>query len=108
VQAIHLDAIPLVTGDDGVMRVVNTRVTLDTIVAAFDAGATPEEIVQQYPSVDLAAAYAIIAFVLSRRSEVDSYLARRHEVADDVRSEVEKRFPPEGIRQRLLARRRPA
>ena len=58
-QAIHQDSTPLVTGDDGVIRVVGTRVTLDTIVAAFDAGATPEEIIQQYPSVDLATAYAV-------------------------------------------------
>jgi uncharacterized protein (DUF433 family) len=34
--------------------VAGTRVTLDTIVAAFDAGATAEEISQQYSSMPLA------------------------------------------------------
>jgi len=106
VQAIHQDSTPLVTGDDGVIRVVGTRVTLDTIVAAFDAGATPEEIIQQYPSVDLATAYAVIAYVLAHRAEVDAYLARRDQLGAEVRADVEARFPPEGIRHRLLARRR--
>jgi hypothetical protein len=44
---------PIRTDADGVIRVDGTRVTLDTVVATFDAGATPEEIVQQYPSVAL-------------------------------------------------------
>lgn len=38
------EIIPLKTDKDGVMRVSKTRVTLDTIVAAFSEGATAEEI----------------------------------------------------------------
>ena len=37
----------LVTRPDGVIRVTGTRVQLETIVLAFDAGATAEELVQQ-------------------------------------------------------------
>ena len=44
---------------DGVIRVKGTRVTLEVIVTAFDAGATAEEIAQQYPTVGLEAAYAL-------------------------------------------------
>jgi uncharacterized protein (DUF433 family) len=67
----------LVNDDEGVLRVAGTRVTLDSIVAAFDLGATPEEIVQRYPSVDLASAYALIAYALRNRDSVDTYLAER-------------------------------
>jgi hypothetical protein len=45
------ETIPLETGADGVLRNSKTRVTLDTIIAAFSEGATAEEIAQQYPSL---------------------------------------------------------
>lgn len=33
--ATHVEPVTLVTGVDGVVRVGNTRVTLDTVVSAF-------------------------------------------------------------------------
>jgi hypothetical protein len=72
---------------------------------AFDLGATPEEIVQRYPSVDIASAYALIAYVLRNRESVDLYMADRAKAALEVQTEVESRFPPDGLRARLLARR---
>ena len=53
---IAAEPIPLEADGEGVVRVGGTRVTLDTVVAAFNEGATAEEIVYQYPSLDLAAA----------------------------------------------------
>lgn len=104
-QLLAPDPSPLVLGSDGVIRIGRTRVTLDVIVSVFDAGATPEEIVQQYPSLDLATTYAVVAHVLQHRAEVDHYLAKRQKDALVVRQENERRFDPSGIRQRLLARR---
>ena len=46
-SAETIERVPIHTDADGVVRVAGTRVTLDTIVAAFDAGATAEEIAQQ-------------------------------------------------------------
>ena len=88
------------------MRVADTQVTLDTIVAAFDAGATAEEIAQQYSSISLADVYSVITYCLRHKTDVSAYLHRRHEQAATVREEVERRFPPSGIRERLIARRR--
>lgn len=99
------EAIPLVVDIDGVIRIGNTRVTLDTIVAAFLEGATVEEIAYQYPSLQLADIYAIIGYYLRHRSEVETYLGQRQQRAASVRKENESRFPPEGVRARLLARR---
>ena len=96
---------PPLTIKDGVIRVQRTRVSLETIVYAFDRGASPEEIIESYPTLDLAATYAILAHVLQNREEVDRYVERRREEADQLRAEIEGRFPPEGIRARLLARR---
>ena len=99
------EPIPLEMDADGVVRVGGTRVTLDTIVAAFDEGATAEEIVQQYPSLLLADVYAVIGYYLRRRPEVEAYLRQRQQQASEVRSQNESRFDPRGVRNRLLARR---
>ncbi|MBE7481028.1 MAG: DUF433 domain-containing protein [Polyangiaceae bacterium] len=96
---------PLTEGEEGVLRVAGTRVTLDSLVAAFDRGATPEEIVHRYPSVDLTAVYEVIAYMLRNRAVVDEYLTARGRKASELQANVEKQFPPDGIRQRLLARR---
>ncbi len=42
------EVVPLRAEADGVIRVSGTRVTLDTVIAAFSEGATAEEIAQQY------------------------------------------------------------
>jgi hypothetical protein len=80
-------------------------VPLETIVTAFDSGATAEEISQQYSSVDLASVYAVISYALDHRGDVDDYVARRRAAAAQIRGEIESSFPPAGFRARLLARR---
>lgn len=97
--------LPLKAGEDGVIRIGGTRVTLDTIVTAFLEGATAEEIAHQYPSVALADVYAAISFYLRQRECVDEYLRQRAQTAARVRAENQARFDPQGIRDRLLARR---
>lgn len=95
---------PLNTGDDGVVRVGGTRVTLDTVVEAFLEGLTPEEVQQQYPSLDLPDVYAAVSYYLHHRHEVEGYLRERARHREEIRREVENRFDPAGIRDRLLAR----
>jgi uncharacterized protein (DUF433 family) len=97
--------IPLTTDADGVVRVGGTRVTLDTVIVAFREGATPETIAQQYPSVALADVYAVLGYYLRHIPEVHAYLQQREEAAARVRQENEARFDPNGVRDRLLARR---
>ncbi len=103
--SINTELVPLLTDKDGVVRVGGTRVTLDTVVAAFNDGATAEEIVQQYPSLQLADVYAVISHYLRNRSEVEKYLRKRQKQAEEIRKQNEARFDPSGIRERLLARR---
>jgi hypothetical protein len=88
------------------MRVGATRVTLDTVVAAYREGKTAEGIAEQYPSLYLADVYSVLGYVLKHREEVDAYLQGRKRLADEVRKENEARFDPSGVRDRLLARRR--
>jgi len=97
--------IPIEKNADGVWRIGGTRVTLDTLVAAFTDGATAEEIALRYPSLQLADIYAAISFVLRNRTEVELYLQQREQQAAEVRAQNESRFGVAGIRSRLLARR---
>jgi uncharacterized protein (DUF433 family) len=98
------EILPLETDANGVVRVGNTRVTLDTIVMAFTEGATAEEIALQYPSLHLADIYAVIAYYLRHRAAVEAYLGHRAEQAAQVRADNETRSDPNGVRNRLLAR----
>jgi uncharacterized protein (DUF433 family) len=99
---------PLRLDQDGVIRVGGTRVTLDTVIEAHKEGASPKQIVSQYDSLKLADVYVVIGYYLDNRAEVEAYLDRRREQAEQVRRQVEARTPQHGIRERLLARRRPA
>jgi uncharacterized protein (DUF433 family) len=99
------ETIPLESDRDGVVHVGKTRVTLDTIVMAFEDGATAEEIAQQYPSLHLADIYYAIGYYLQHRAEVDAYLKQRQQQAGEVCRQNESRFDPQGVRERLLARR---
>ena len=99
------ERVPIRTDADGVIRVGGTRVTLDTVVAAFDAGATAEEIVQQYPSLALADVYSVIAYYLRHRDDLHDYLEGRLGQHAEVRAQNERRFDPSGVRDRLIARR---
>ena len=101
---IESEPTPLEVDANGVVLVGGTRITLDTIVAAFSQGATAEEITHQYPSLHLADVYAVIGYYLRRREAVESYLQHRKN-ADNIRKQNESRFDPNGVRDRLLARR---
>jgi uncharacterized protein (DUF433 family) len=103
---VTAEPVPLTKDADGVMHVGSTRVTLDTLVAAFREGMTAEGIAEQYPSLQLAEIYSVIGYVLNHCEEVDTYLRDRQLLAEAVRRENEARFDPTGVRDRLLARRR--
>jgi uncharacterized protein (DUF433 family) len=103
---ISTEPTPLEADADGIVRVGGTRVSLDSVIYAFNEGSTPEEIVQQYTTLDLADVYAVIGYYLQHRGEVNEYLAARRAQRDEIRKEVESRFDPHGIRDRLLARRK--
>ncbi len=96
---------PLSTNADGVVRIGATRVTLDTVIAAFREGMSAEGIAEQYPSLRLAEVYSVIGYFLSHQEEVEAYLDERQRFAADVQRQNEVRFDPVGVRDRLLARR---
>src|SRR5262249_27958920 len=85
----QLEAPPLRQEPDGSIRIGQTRVLLDLVIRAFQDGATPETIVQQYTSVSLAEAYSVIGYYLRHRQEIDDYLQAREVAAEEARPRVE-------------------
>ncbi|AUB82961.1 DUF433 domain-containing protein [Candidatus Thiodictyon syntrophicum] len=101
---LKAEPLPLVADAEGLIRVGTTRVTLDTVVAAFKDGLAAEEIAEQYPSLPLGQVYAVIGYYIDHQAEVDAYLAAREDRAKEVRQANERLFSPVGVRARLLAR----
>ena len=99
------DLPPIAIDADGVPRVGETRVRLDTVITAFNGGLCAEEILLKYPSLKLPDIYAVIAYYLRHREEIDGILVEGHQRSVQTRTELEERFPSDGIRQRLLSRR---
>lgn len=89
----------------GVAYVGGTRVTLDTVIYTFLEGATAEEIVYRYPTLKLADVYAVIAYFLQNKKEIEDFLLLSKEVSNEVRLLNKDRFPSDGFLERLLARR---
>jgi uncharacterized protein (DUF433 family) len=105
---LTVEAVPVpLHGDDrGGFRVGASRVLLDVVIGEFENGASPEEMVHNYPTLQLADVYAVIAYYLRHREAVDSYLRARGEMAETLRQEIEaKQGDPSGLRAKLLARR---
>lgn len=99
--------LPFTRDADGALRVTGSRVLAETVVRAFRDGATPEAISQRYPTAGLADVYAVIAYYLSHRLELDSYLAEREQEAVEIRGKIEAgQKDLTELRQRLAARRR--
>src|SRR5215208_3186456 len=97
--------VPLTAGEAGVLLVADTRVPLDSVIHAFNEGATPEEIAQNFPTLDLAAIYAVVSYYLQNRAEVEQYLEQRRVQQEELKKELQARFNPHGLRERLLARK---
>lgn len=98
--AAHTDP-ALRLDDGGTVRVGPTRVTLRSVVHAFNEGASAEEIVLRYPSLDLTDTYAAITYYLRHRPEIDRMLADEDREIRALHGEIERHSPTTDLRRRL-------
>lgn len=103
-SVVSTSEIKLTKTEAGVIRIEDTRVSLDSVLIAFNQGSTPEQIVYDYDSLSLAEVYAAISYYLQHRIEVDSYLAERAEQNKKLRESNISRFGHKDIREKLLSR----
>jgi uncharacterized protein (DUF433 family) len=98
--------VPLVYGEDGTIRIRGSRVTLDSIIHAFQQGATAEQIQDSFSSVTLGDIYGAIAYYLEHRARVDAYLTRQEQAAQEARQMHAQRPEVIAFRERIRLRRR--
>lgn len=113
-EPIHPHIQALGKDESGTIRIGGTRVTLETVVSAYEQGATPEGIVSQYDVLTLPQVYETISYYLNHREEVEAYLEAGRKKAEEVRRTLEEAgVTPSGaelvaIRERLERRMRQA
>lgn len=98
------EAPPFQEDAKGGLRVGTSRVLVELVIRAFQDGATPEAIVQRYPSTTLTDIYGVIAYYLRHRAELEAYMSARERQAEALqqRIEAQQRDTTE-LRNRLLA-----
>ena len=73
---------------DGGYYVTGNRISLDSVVYAFNQGESPEQILEEFPLLDsLAKIYGAIAFYLDHQPVIDKYL-------EDTKREFEASVVP--------------
>ena len=99
------ETVPLTQNEDGTVRVIGLRITLDIIVGRIEQGDKAEDIQDGYPTLSLAQIKAIIAWYLSNKAEVQEYIDERDAQAERLRHEIESR-PGYVPIEEILRRRR--
>jgi len=89
--------------EHGVYRVGAGNVMLDSVVAAWEQGHSPETIRSQYPSLTLEEVYGSITWCLSHPAEVVDYMNRQSATWAQWKGRAKSR--PSALVERLRAAR---
>lgn len=98
------DPLPMRADESGTIRVGGTRVTLESVIADYERGATPEKIVEDFDVLKVADVYYVIGYYLRHRAEIDDYIRRQEEEGERLRAQWEAEYPAKVTKADLLAR----
>ena len=59
----------------GAPRIAGTRIPVKHIARCLNDGLSPEQMVEQFPTIDLTGAYAAITYYLANRAAIDRNIA---------------------------------
>ena len=102
------EGVPLVeryegpTGSIRTIRVIGSRITLDTLVGVFKRGDTVEELTEAFPSLSLDQIKAVIGWYLTHREKADEYLEEGEAEAERLRQSIESQPGYAERREKLL------
>src|ERR1700682_2395247 len=85
---LHADPVPLRFDDTGAIRVGQSRITLDVLLQYWRMGMKPEEIARGLVTVTLADVHGALAYYFRHQTEIDCYLHRREEEAEQLRQQI--------------------
>jgi len=99
------ETVPLNQWDNGTIRVIGSRVTLDVLVHCFQVGDTLDEIHEGFPSVSIEQIKAIIGWYLDHKAEADEYLREEEAEAEKILQELASRPESIALHERLRSLR---
>lgn len=88
----------------GALRVGNSRVSLDSVVYAFNRGQHAIDIQREFDTLSLAEVHGAISYYLHNKAEVDALLAKNKAEFERLRELNLERFPSRVTKKELLAR----
>jgi uncharacterized protein (DUF433 family) len=98
-------SVPLREEPPGVLRVGKSRVLLELVIRAYERGSSPQDIVRMYDSLELGDVFAVIAYYLAHRAEIEEYLRQCEVEAEALRRQIESSQPSQPhLKEDLLAR----
>lgn len=89
---------------EGGYSICGSRVSLESIVIPFLDGASPETLVDEFPTLSLEQVYGAVTFYLAHRAEIDAYVKETERLWREAR-ESQPRIPA-ALRERLERARR--
>ncbi|MCS6919065.1 MAG: DUF433 domain-containing protein [Fimbriimonadales bacterium] len=105
-EQLRAPDLPLRLDESGALRVGDTRVTLETILAEFQQGSSPEMIVLNYPTLQLEQVYALLTYYLYNRTVFETYLQEAERAADQWFNDYETQSGVKELRHQILSRGR--
>jgi len=103
-----IQSVPVTVTEEGAIRIAGSRVSLESLLHHYNAGATPEQIACKFPSLRLADIYSVVAYYLNHRESIEEYLRETEAAGDAVQARIESQPGYQGsmseIRQRLMTR----
>ena len=98
---IENDPVPLYIAPGGAVRVTGTRIPLENIVWGYERGSTPEDIVGDFDTLQLADVYAVIAYFLRHRAEVMEYVRAVEALEEQIEQELEAQAGLAALREQI-------
>ena len=83
--------------EPNVIRLRGHRIGLEHVIEAYKEGETPEQIVAYYKSLSLEQVYAVIAYYLRNREQVEAYLTQVNAAV----AEQERAYQPSPVMRRI-------
>ena len=75
-------------------RIAETRITVENIAIDFNAGLTPEQIIDEKPHLTLAQIYGALAYYFANKDQIDADIAAENAEWERLEAESKKSANP--------------
>ena len=79
---------------EDVIRIKGNRIDIEIVLEDYLEGASPEEILLHYPTLNLEKIHATILYYLAKKEEVEAYLERVRQLDEEARQEQSRNPSP--------------